>query len=165
MRKQAILITGANGEIGHGLIEVLHKQNRNNIISNLCDRLDKNTLMKSNLISKSETSALLKTVSERWEIECPKLKNLKVHQIRLTTNSFNKTRQTEVIFVKQMEVDRDSLNEYQLDQQNPFNKSQNQTIRLTISTFVKQFSIVRLTRNQTERIFVKQISIRLTKFK
>ncbi len=37
--------------------------------------------MKSNLISKSETAALLKTVSERWEIECPKLKNLKVHQI------------------------------------------------------------------------------------
>ncbi len=37
--------------------------------------------MKSNLISKSETSALLKIVSERWEIECPKLKNLKVHQI------------------------------------------------------------------------------------
>ena len=37
--------------------------------------------MKSNLISKSETSALLKIVSERWGIECPKLKNLKVHQI------------------------------------------------------------------------------------
>jgi len=37
--------------------------------------------MKSNLISKSETAALLKTVSERWGIECPKLKNLKVHQI------------------------------------------------------------------------------------
>ena len=37
--------------------------------------------MKSNLISKSETSAVLKTVSESWEIECPKLKNLKVHQI------------------------------------------------------------------------------------
>ncbi len=37
--------------------------------------------MKSNLISKSETSALLKTVSEIWGIECPKIKNLKVHQI------------------------------------------------------------------------------------
>ena len=37
--------------------------------------------MKSNLISKSETSVILKTVSEIWEIECPKLKNLKVHQI------------------------------------------------------------------------------------
>ncbi len=37
--------------------------------------------MKSNLISKSETSTLLKTVSDRWEIECPKIKNLKVHQI------------------------------------------------------------------------------------
>lgn len=37
--------------------------------------------MKSNLISKSETSALLKTVSEMWEIEIPKIKNLKVHQI------------------------------------------------------------------------------------
>ncbi len=37
--------------------------------------------MKSNLISKSETSTLLKTVSDRWEIEFPKIKNLKVHQI------------------------------------------------------------------------------------
>ncbi|MHA7647482.1 PUA domain-containing protein [Nitrosopumilus sp. S4] len=37
--------------------------------------------MKSNLISKSETSALLKTISERWEMEFPKIKNLKVHQI------------------------------------------------------------------------------------
>ena len=37
--------------------------------------------MKSNLISKSETSALLKTVSERWGIEFPKIKNLKVHEI------------------------------------------------------------------------------------
>ncbi len=37
--------------------------------------------MKSNLISKSETSSLLKTVSDRWKIECPKIKNLKVHQI------------------------------------------------------------------------------------
>ena len=37
--------------------------------------------MKSNLISKSETSALLKTVSERWGLDLPKIKNLKVHQI------------------------------------------------------------------------------------
>jgi len=37
--------------------------------------------MKSNLISKSETSSLLKTVSEIWGIEFPKIKNLKVHQI------------------------------------------------------------------------------------
>jgi PUA domain protein len=37
--------------------------------------------LKSNLISKSETSALLKTVSERWGIELPKIKNVKVHQI------------------------------------------------------------------------------------
>ena len=37
--------------------------------------------MKSNLISKSETSALLKTVSEKWGIELPKMKNVKVHQI------------------------------------------------------------------------------------
>ena len=37
--------------------------------------------MKSNLISKSETTSLLKTVSERWSIELPKNKNLKVHQI------------------------------------------------------------------------------------
>ena len=37
--------------------------------------------MKSNLISKSETTTLLKTVSERWGIELPKMKNVKVHQI------------------------------------------------------------------------------------
>lgn len=37
--------------------------------------------MKSNLISKSETSALLKTISEKWGMEFPKIKNLKVHQI------------------------------------------------------------------------------------
>ena len=37
--------------------------------------------MKSNLISKSETSILLKTVSEKWGIEFPKMKNVKVHQI------------------------------------------------------------------------------------
>ena len=37
--------------------------------------------MKSNLISKSETSSLLKTVSEIWGIDVPKIKNLKVHQI------------------------------------------------------------------------------------
>lgn len=37
--------------------------------------------MKSNLISKSETASLLKTVSERWSMELPKIKNLKVHQI------------------------------------------------------------------------------------
>ena len=37
--------------------------------------------MKSNLISKSETSTLLKTVSEKWGVEFPKIKNVKVHQI------------------------------------------------------------------------------------
>ena len=37
--------------------------------------------MKSNLISKSETTALLKKVSEEWEMEFPKMKNVKVHQI------------------------------------------------------------------------------------
>ncbi len=37
--------------------------------------------MKSNLISKSETTSLLKIVSERWGMELPKIKNLKVHQI------------------------------------------------------------------------------------
>ena len=38
--------------------------------------------MKSNLISKSETAALLRTVSERWGMEFPKIKNVKVHQIQ-----------------------------------------------------------------------------------
>jgi len=37
--------------------------------------------LKSNLISKSETATLLKTVTEKWGIEFPKIKNLKVHEI------------------------------------------------------------------------------------
>ena len=37
--------------------------------------------MKSNLISKSETASVLKTISEKWKMEFPKIKNLKVHQI------------------------------------------------------------------------------------
>ena len=37
--------------------------------------------MKTNLISKSETAQLLKIVSEKWKIEIPKVKNLKVHEI------------------------------------------------------------------------------------
>jgi len=37
--------------------------------------------LKSNLISKSETADLLKTVSEKWGVEFPKIKNVKVHQI------------------------------------------------------------------------------------
>ena len=37
--------------------------------------------MKSNLISKSETASLLKKVSEEWDMEFPKMKNVKVHQI------------------------------------------------------------------------------------
>ena len=37
--------------------------------------------MKSNLISKSETASVLKTISEKWGIEFPKIKNLRVHQI------------------------------------------------------------------------------------
>ena len=37
--------------------------------------------MKSNLISKSETATLLKKISEKWNMQFPKIKNLKVHQI------------------------------------------------------------------------------------
>ena len=37
--------------------------------------------MKSNLISKSETSALLKKISEEWNLEFPKMKNVRVHYI------------------------------------------------------------------------------------
>jgi PUA domain protein len=37
--------------------------------------------LKSNLISKSETAAVLKVVSEQWKKEFPKIKNLKVHEI------------------------------------------------------------------------------------
>jgi len=37
--------------------------------------------LKSNLISKSETAEILKTVSEKWGIGFPKIKNVKVHKI------------------------------------------------------------------------------------
>ncbi len=37
--------------------------------------------MKTNLISKSETAIVLKIISEKWNMEFPKIKNLKVHGI------------------------------------------------------------------------------------
>jgi len=37
--------------------------------------------LKTNLISKSETTQLLKIVSEKWKIDIPKVKNLKVYEI------------------------------------------------------------------------------------
>ena len=37
--------------------------------------------MKSNLISKSETTTLLKKISQEWNMEFPKMKNVRVHQI------------------------------------------------------------------------------------
>ena len=40
MRKPAILITGANGEMGHGLITTLHKENYRNIVAMDLNKLD-----------------------------------------------------------------------------------------------------------------------------
>ena len=37
--------------------------------------------MKSNLISKSETSQVLSQISSQWKIQLPKLKNIKFHHI------------------------------------------------------------------------------------
>ena len=37
--------------------------------------------MKTNLISKSETAIVLKIISEKWNMQFPKIKNLKVHGI------------------------------------------------------------------------------------
>ena len=37
--------------------------------------------MKTNLISKSETTQLLKIVTDKWKIDLPKIKNLKVYEI------------------------------------------------------------------------------------
>jgi len=37
--------------------------------------------LKSNLISKSESSSILKEISIQWKIDIPKIKNLKVHDI------------------------------------------------------------------------------------
>ena len=42
--------------------------------------------MKTNLISKSETTQLLKIVAEKWKMEIPKVKNLKVYEIDGETN-------------------------------------------------------------------------------
>ena len=40
MRKPATLITGANGEMGHGLITVLHDKNYSNIVAMDLNQLD-----------------------------------------------------------------------------------------------------------------------------
>jgi len=37
--------------------------------------------LKTNLISKSETSEILKKITSTWKINFPKIKNLKIHQI------------------------------------------------------------------------------------
>ena len=37
--------------------------------------------MKTNLLSKSETSDILKLISKRWSQELPKMKNLKSHYV------------------------------------------------------------------------------------
>jgi len=42
--------------------------------------------LKTNLISKSETTQLLKIVAEKWKMEIPKVKNLKVYEIDGETN-------------------------------------------------------------------------------
>ena len=56
MRKPAILITGANGEIGHGLITALQKKNTVNIITLDLNQLDSNI---SGLASKIITGNIL----------------------------------------------------------------------------------------------------------
>ena len=37
--------------------------------------------MKTNLISKSETSDILKLISKKWKLEIPRVKNLKSHYV------------------------------------------------------------------------------------
>ena len=37
--------------------------------------------MKSNLISKSETTEVLSKIAEQWKIERPKIKNLKIYEL------------------------------------------------------------------------------------
>ena len=37
--------------------------------------------MKSNLISKSETSKILEQINSQWKIELPKQKNIKTHEV------------------------------------------------------------------------------------
>ena len=58
MRKSAILITGANGEIGHSLITALHKQKTVNIITLDLNQLDRSI---SGLASEELTGNILDT--------------------------------------------------------------------------------------------------------
>ena len=44
MRKKAVLITGANGEVGHRLLEALYKRSKTNIITLDINHLNKNRI-------------------------------------------------------------------------------------------------------------------------
>ena len=70
MRKPAILVTGANGEIGHGLIKELYKNNYTNIITLDLNDLDKNisSLVSEELKGNILDSDLIDQLNGEFEI-------------------------------------------------------------------------------------------------
>ncbi len=71
MRKSAILITGANGEMGHGLITALHKQNNVNIVALDLNPLDDSISMLANeeLIGNILDQGLIEQLNGEYEFD------------------------------------------------------------------------------------------------
>jgi threonine 3-dehydrogenase len=71
MRKPAILITGANGEMGHGLITALHKKNNVNIVALDLNPLDVSISMYANeeLIGNILDQGLIEQLNGEYEFD------------------------------------------------------------------------------------------------
>ncbi len=71
MRKSAILITGANGEMGHGLITALHAQNNVNIVALDLNPLDKaiSSYAYEELIGNILDQGLIEQLNGEYEFE------------------------------------------------------------------------------------------------
>ena len=66
--------------------------------------------MKSNLISKSETSKILEQIKSQWKIELPKQKNIKTHDVNekgviITGDGITAIKIGENIVLKRISVD------------------------------------------------------------
>ena len=71
MRKSAILITGANGEMGHGLITTLHKKNNVNIVALDLNPLDDSisVLVHEELIGNILDQGLIEQLNGEYEFD------------------------------------------------------------------------------------------------
>ena len=71
MRKSAILITGANGEMGHGLITALHKKNNVNIVALDLNPLDDSisVLVHEELIGNILDQGLIEQLNGEYEFD------------------------------------------------------------------------------------------------